>query len=124
MPHHLGQYGAPHLANQPIIRELYHRRIEKHINGKVLAKRCGFHENSIYNWERGRHEPNLASFIAWANALGMEVTLCPEPEKKTLINSFAGTFAEELAHGTTTSTSPVFKSPAAISPLGRQLKNS
>ena len=64
-------------SNVPLIRALRDARLASATNQISLTQTIGVSANIISHWESGRHEPRLSLLIAWANALGFDVTLTP-----------------------------------------------
>jgi transcriptional regulator with XRE-family HTH domain len=50
-------------------------RAERGRKGASLANQIGVSLNSIGHWESGGVVPNARNFVAWADALGYDVTL-------------------------------------------------
>lgn len=50
-------------------------RLQRGLSQKTVAEKAGFAISQISIWERGLTTPNLANYVAWANALGMEVAV-------------------------------------------------
>ena len=53
------------------------KRRELKLTSYALARRIGITHTYISVWEFGKQSPTLGNFIAWANALGLEVRLTP-----------------------------------------------
>lgn len=49
------------------------RRRELGITQRALAQRLGLNNSYLSNWENGTYAPQLASLLAWAEALGWSV---------------------------------------------------
>lgn len=64
----------------PLIKTLRNFRLAAGIPTTQLGIKTGLGVNSIRNWERGHNFPVLPNFIAWANALGYDVTLTPRSQ--------------------------------------------
>lgn len=67
----------PATPADPLVAELF-RLIET--NGQsfdAMAQRAGYDRQTIYNWRRGIHSPNLPSFVNLAHATGFDVVLVP-----------------------------------------------
>ena len=60
------------------IHALRARRLELGMSQEDVARKTGFAEWTISNWERGARSP-LANATAWANALGCTIKLEPLP---------------------------------------------
>lgn len=63
------------LPQDPLIRALVNARLEQDVTLEVLARRLGYHRNTIYAWENERYKPTLRAFIDWADSLGLEIRL-------------------------------------------------
>lgn len=61
----------------PLMAELRRIRLSHNITGKSLAKCIGVCQTVHTRWEKGDVQPRLAHLIAWANALQLDLTLCP-----------------------------------------------
>ena len=59
----------------PLIDQLYYQSITQCITQAAMEDKFGLCRNQINKWETAYCSPNLHNFIAWANALGYDVTL-------------------------------------------------
>ena len=66
--------------SDPLLTQLRARRRELKLTSYALARRIGITHSYISVWEFGRQSPTVGNFIAWANALGLEVRLTPRAE--------------------------------------------
>ena len=60
---------------EDIIARLRKRRRGLRVHQIDLARRISASQSSVGRWERRKAEPGLAALCAWAQELGMEVTL-------------------------------------------------
>ncbi len=75
-----GRQGPPrHFHVHPIFHYLIMARRRQKISQDELAIRIGVAINLVNRWERGAM-PQTANLIAWANALGFDVTLRKKPK--------------------------------------------
>lgn len=68
----IGSGKGPFVQTGPIA-SLRARRIGCQITVADLARRIGINHTTLSRWERGIGSPDLSSFIAWAEELGMEL---------------------------------------------------
>jgi transcriptional regulator with XRE-family HTH domain len=61
-----------HMKTGPIAA-LRTERLKRRISSDALGARAGVAGQSIRRWERGTADPSMANFVAWAQALGMEL---------------------------------------------------
>lgn len=67
---------APH----PIITQLRDARTASGLSRAALARRMGWAEYSLLQWETGRRSPRLEGLVDYAAALGYQITLTPVRE--------------------------------------------
>lgn len=60
-----------------LTRQLRAARWSDDVTQTDVALRIGSHRNSLQAWEMGTNNPQLRSFVAWADALGFDVVLRP-----------------------------------------------
>lgn len=65
-----------------LIREIVRERIAKGWTQYRLAKESGISREAIAKIERGNRTPNLTTFIVLMGAMGIEIELKKESEKK------------------------------------------
>lgn len=59
----------------PLIAQLIETRKRAGLSQKTVARRAGYDQCTISQWERGLWEPRLCNFVNLANTLGFEVAL-------------------------------------------------
>lgn len=59
----------------PLVREVFEKMAEQKARYRQVAKKAGTTDAGIHNWRRGRHEPQLGTFMAVVQALGGKVRI-------------------------------------------------
>lgn len=67
----------------PLIAELRRLRLAHIITTQSIAHRIGTSPTTFCRWERGVVQPRFAYLLAWANALELDLTLCPLTKPST-----------------------------------------
>ncbi len=65
----------PLRTRDPLLAALRAERLARGVSLDQLGQRAGFAHDLIGKWERGARSPRLANAVAWANALGFDLTL-------------------------------------------------
>jgi transcriptional regulator with XRE-family HTH domain len=66
----------------PLIARLAAERKERGITAAALARRAGYSDVAVRNWETGRSVPDLDRLEDYAAVLGMQISLTPLPTRK------------------------------------------
>jgi transcriptional regulator with XRE-family HTH domain len=61
----------------PLVAELLQTRWDRRVTAKFIADRIGVVPTVYSRWEQGICNPQLSTFVAWANALKFNVVLQP-----------------------------------------------
>ena len=62
-------------SRDPLLAALREARLAQGESLDRVGLRAGFAHDLVAKWERGARTPRLANAVAWANALGFELTL-------------------------------------------------
>lgn len=76
MPERHGHSPGPH----PVARALMIERLARGLTQADVAAELGVTHKVISWWETGRHDPGLWSITRYAKALGLRITIEPNPE--------------------------------------------
>lgn len=59
----------------PLIEQLRAARIAQDLTQLQVGRRIGRSGSAVAKWERGAEVPKISNLIAWADALGLRLTL-------------------------------------------------
>ncbi len=70
----MGRYAKPEKLPTVIMRLAWKRKLVG-LTKRELSLRMGYHESTVYHWERGFRVPSFFNLICWADALGVEIEI-------------------------------------------------
>lgn len=65
----------------PIVAQLRAARLKQGLSQAAVARRIGVPQNTLWAWEVGRYTPLLDAVAAYAQALGLQLTLIPHQKE-------------------------------------------